>query len=242
MTRGGRALVSTLIALPMFVVLIGLGVWQVERLQRKLEMIAERDAGFTQAPIELTARDADLAGLAWRRVTVTGRFDHDHELHLWHINTDGNAGYDVLTPFVRTDSTDGQVLLVDRGWVPIAAKEATTRAAGQVQGTVTINGFVRLDLEGRTAVTPQNDPARNSWYFVDYAAMAKQAGVPLRPLVVVADASPNPGGLPIGLARPPELTNRHLGYALTWFSLAAALAVIFGLSLRRQLAAPDPAA
>ena len=43
----GRALVSTLIALPMFVVLIGLGVWQVERLQRKLEMIAERDAGFT---------------------------------------------------------------------------------------------------------------------------------------------------------------------------------------------------
>lgn len=242
MTRGGRVLLSTLIALPMFAVLIGLGLWQVQRLQLKLAFIAERDAGFNQPPVELTAGDTDLPALAWRRVTVTGRFDHAHEFHLWHINSDGNAGYDVLTPLVRTDRADGQVVLVDRGWVPVTAKDPAARAAGQVQGAVTINGFVRLDLDSRTAVTPQNDPARNSWYFVDYAAMAKQVGAPLRSLVVVADGTPNPGGLPIGVAQPPELTNRHLGYALTWFSLAGALAVIFGLSLRRQLAAPDTAA
>lgn len=242
MTRSGRILVSALVTLPMFAVLIGLGVWQVQRLQQKLTLVAEREAGFTQPAITLSANDDGLAALAWRRVTVSGRFDHGREFHLWHTNAKGEPGYEVLTPLVRTDDATGKAVLVDRGWVPLANKDAGTRPAGQLPGTVTVSGFVRLDMEARSFVTPKNDADRNTWYVVDYAAMGLLAGMPLRPLVVVADATPNPGGLPIGMTRPPELTNRHLGYAFTWFSLAAALAVIFGLSVRRQLAAPPSGA
>lgn len=241
MTRGGRVVLSSLIALPMFLVLIGLGVWQLQRLEAKLDFIAARDTGFAQAPVELPAGDNDLAALAWRRVSVTGRFDHAHEFHLFRTR-DGKVGYEVLTPLVRTDSAPGQAVLVSRGWVPLDRKDAATRAAAQADGVVAVSGFVRVDLDARSMVTPINDVAGNIWYVVDYAAMGERAGAPLRPLVVVADATPNPGGLPVGVASPPELPNNHLGYALTWFSLAAALAVIWGISLRRQLAAPDLAA
>jgi surfeit locus 1 family protein len=236
MRRGTSILLATLVALPMFVVLIGLGVWQLQRLDVKQQFIAQRERGFGALPMELPGRDGNLQGLAWRRVTVTGRFDHGNEFHLWSLR-DGQAGYDVLTPLARTDSAAGQVLLVDRGWVPVNKKERNTRAEGNVPGDVTVSGFVRIDLDARSAVTPTNDPPKNHWYSVDYAAMGQLSGHFLRTLVVVADATPNPGGLPVGMATPPPVPNRHLGYAVTWFGLAAALALIYGLALRGQFAA-----
>ena len=242
MTRGGRVALSGLIALPMFVVLIGLGVWQLQRLQVKQEFIAQRDLGFSQPVVELTSRDSNLMGLSWRPVTVGGRFDHAHEFHLWRIGPNGDAGYQVLTPLTRTDSAPGQVVLIDRGWVPVARKAPATRAEGQVPGTVTIKGFVRVDLDARGPVTPANDVAGNIWYAVDYNAMSNHSSLYIRPLVVVADSTPNPGGLPIGVSKPPEVPNNHLGYAITWFLLAGALAIIFVLSARRQLASPKSAA
>jgi surfeit locus 1 family protein len=239
MSRGARAFIATLIALPMFVVLIGLGVWQVQRLDVKRQFEAQRERGYGAEPIELPARDSNLQGLAWRRVFVKGRFDHANEFHLWTIR-EGQPGYEVLTPLTRTDNAAGQVILVDRGFVPVSRKQLATRAEGAVTGEVTIHGFTRIDLDARTPVTPANEPATNTWYSVDYAAMGNHAGLFIRPFVVVADATPNPGGLPIGTAAPPPVPNRHLGYAVTWFGLAAALAVIYFLALRRQFAAPRP--
>jgi surfeit locus 1 family protein len=239
MSRGARAFVATLVALPMFVVLIGLGVWQLQRLEVKKAFMFQRERGFTAEAIELPARDSNLQGLAWRRVWVKGRFDHANEFHLWAIR-EGVPGYEVLTPLTRTDAAAGQVILVDRGFVPVNRKQLATRAEGAVEGEVTINGFTRIDLDARSAVTPANEPATNTWYSVDYRAMGLHSGLFIRPFVVVADATPNPGGLPVGTAAPPPVPNRHLEYAITWFALAAALALIYGLSVRRMFAAPRP--
>jgi surfeit locus 1 family protein len=232
-TRGTSVLLATPIVLPMLAVLIGLGVWQLQRLGVKEEIIAQRERAFTAPAVELPAREGNPIDLWWRRVTVTGRFDHANEFHLWSLR-DGQPGYDVLTPLVRTDGAPTQVVLVDRGWVPVERKEIATRGAGAVTGEVTVNGFVRIDLDVRSAVTPANSPATNTWYSVDYAAMGRQSGHYLRELVVVADATPNPGGLPVGMAALPPIPNRHLEYALTWFALAGVLVVIFVLALRRQ--------
>ncbi len=233
MKRGTSVLLSTLIVLPMLAVLVGLGFWQLQRLQQKEEFIAQRAYGFSQPPVELTSRDTNLPSLAWRRVKVTGRFDYTHEFHLWALR-DGRAGYDILTPMTRTDGAPGQLVMVDRGWVPMEKKDPSTRAAGDPEGAVEVNGFVRIDLDGRSAVTPDNDLAKNIWYWVDYNAMSQQLSNFVRPLVVVADATPNAGGLPLGISEPPTLPNRHLEYALTWFGLAVTLVVMFVLMLRRQ--------
>lgn len=136
--------------------------------------------------------------------------------------------------------TGGGVVLVNRGWVPSKRKAPKDRAAGQVEGEVTITGMVRPD--DRTGwFTPDNDPAKNAWFFVDHQAMANHAGLDIvLPWHLVADETKNPGGFPIGGQRPPDLPNNHLQYAITWFSLAVAFAVIWFLyHWRREEDGPE---
>lgn len=96
---------------------------------------------------------------------------------------------------------------------------------------------MRLAPAGKPSIfTPENDPARNSWFYVDLAAMAKAAAiVHVLPFYLDADASPNPGGWPQGGQTETDLPNNHLQYALTWFALAAALIVIYVRFARRRL-------
>jgi surfeit locus 1 family protein len=138
-----------------------------------------------------------------------------------------------VTPLQRGDGT---VLLVDRGFVPTDRKAPETRPAGELAGPVRVTGLVRIAAEGKPSwFTPDNDPARNSWFYVDIAAMAKAAGIagPVLPFYVAADASPNPGGLPQGGRSVTDLPNNHLQYAITWYALALALIAIYIRFARR---------
>ena len=236
------ALGATVIALPAFAVLIALGSWQLERLAWKTEIIAFREARLAAPAIPLPAdlAEADLAkegealaALEYRRVEVAGVLLHEREIYL-AASRRGSVGFDVITPLRRAG---GGVVLVDRGWTPAAARDPARRPQGQVEGQVAVAGVVRL-TGGRGWFTPDNDPARNYWFWLDLPAMARFAGVDAPPLVVVAGPAPNPGGLPIGKETRVELRNDHLQYAITWYALALVLAVIYFLSQRR----PPPAA
>jgi surfeit locus 1 family protein len=116
--------------------------------------------------------------------------------------------------------------------------DPTTRAQAQPEARVEVTGIVTPG--GRASSwTPDNDPARNSWFYVDPAAIAAARGLGPVPakvpdLVVEADATPNPRGLPVGGQTATELPNRHLEYVLTWYSLALALVVIYVLYVRRH--------
>lgn len=220
------------VAVSGFLVLIGLGTWQIERRAWKAELIASRQAGFEAPAVPLPAEIPDPAALEYRRVWVEGRFDHAHEMHLTSRFYRDKAGYQVVTPLLQAD---GAAVLVNRGFVPLASKDPATRAAGQVGGVVRIEGVVRLSsVPG--AFTPANEPGPNLWFYPDIAQMAAAAGLArVRPVFVEAGPAPNPGGLPIGGQTQIDLPNDHLQYAITWYSLALALAVIFGLFCRRQL-------
>jgi surfeit locus 1 family protein len=139
----------------------------------------------------------------------------------------------VLTP-LRLAS--GAVVLVERGWIPRDLRDRARRASGNPAGEVAVEGILRLAPEGRPGwFVPDNDPAKNEWYFLDLAAMARAAGVPdALPFYVEAGPAPNPGGYPLGGQANTELRNEHLQYAITWYCLAAALAVIYLLLLRRE--------
>ena len=79
--------------------------------------------------------------------------------------------------------------------------------------------------------TPQNDPARNLWYWPDAAAMTASAfaaqPVETAPVTIDADASPDPGARPRGGTTRIDLPNRHLEYALTWYGLALTLIGVY---------------
>lgn len=228
------ALWPTIIAFTGFVVLIGLGSWQVQRLMWKADLIAFREAQLAAPAVVL---DDNLSAIgdayAFRRVAVSGTFLHDHEIYL-AASHNQKVGFHVITPLRRTN---GSVVLIDRGFVPSAARPAWLREEGQVGGVVTIEGVIRASPR-RGSLTPDNDPDKNYWFWFDFAAMAAFAGVEAPAFVVEAGPAENPGGLPIGSELRVELRNDHLSYALTWFILAFALAVIFGLSQRVEVESP----
>ncbi len=215
----------TLFTVPAVLAMIGLCVWQVQRLYWKEALIAEREARVA-AEIALPAAGADLSQAEFHRVRLEGSFQHDKELFLGARSRNGNPGYQILTPFTLTD---GQTVLVNRGWVPVERKLPEGRAEGQIAGATTVEGVLRLPHE-RAFMQPDNEPQHNMWFFVDLPAMAATSGAAIRTdLYVDAGPGENPGGFPIGGQTHIEMPNDHLQYAITWGLLAAALVVIYVL-------------
>ena len=221
----------TVFTVPALIVLVALGTWQVNRLAWKEALIDERQARAAQDPAAFPGADADPAAWNFRAVRATGTFLHDKELYLAARTLRGNVGWQVVTPFRRAD---GSVILVNRGWVPQDYRDPATRAAGQPTGPVVLSGVARTS-QIQHWVQPDNEPERNRWFFLDVAAMAAAAGVtPAGPFYLEADAAENPGGLPIGGQARIDLPNNHLQYAVTWYSLAVTLLVIYILYHRRR--------
>jgi surfeit locus 1 family protein len=218
-----------------FLLLLGLGTWQVQRLHWKERLIADRHAAVTAVPMALPRSLAVAEHLEYRHVAATGTFLNDRELFLGASDADGHLGYHVITPLRLTD---GAIVLVDRGFIPENRKALASRAAGELSGEVRVTGLLRLAPTGKPHwFLPDNDVQRNYWLWVDIPAMAKAAGLDhVLPFYMDADATPNPGGLPIGGQTLLYLPNHHLQYAITWYALAVALAVIYTLFVRRRRA------
>lgn len=210
-----------------------LGVWQVQRLAWKQELIRQVDARIHAAPIaapppgQAVTRQADQ----YRRVVVSGRFDHSREALVKAV-TDLGPGYWVLTP-LETDR--GFTVLINRGFVPSERQKPADRAPGQVEGEATVVGLLRL-TEPDGGFLRANDPAGDRWFSRDVAGIAKARGLqgPVAAYFIDADATPNPGGWPRGGLTVVRFANSHLIYALTWFGLALMSAAGFVLFAREE--------
>jgi len=229
----GRSLVAvTLATLAAFAILVSLGVWQMQRLAWKEALLAEIDSRIHAAPQPLPP-SAEWPSLApddyeYRHVRVTGTFEHDHEALVFvgasGLENQPEPGYLVLTP-LRLE--DGGHVIVNRGFVPADRQDATSRAAGQIAGPVTVTGLMRSPQE-RNLFTPADDPQKGLYFTRDPALIA--AHFELRdpaPFTIDEDAEPVPGGLPQGGTTVLDIPNNHFEYALTWFGLAAALAGVY---------------
>jgi surfeit locus 1 family protein len=230
----------TALMLAAFAVLIGLGVWQLQRLEWKQGLIAQIEARTKGPPITLEDAVA-LAGEgrdpSYYRVRVDGRFHHAKERYLYAVS-DGRVGWHVITPL---ETEDGDVVLVDRGFVPDELKDLSARALGQVEKVVTVTGIVRTP-ETQAVFTPDNEPKVNRWFWRDLAGMARSmfpAGTTeVAPFFLEADKSEVPGGWPEGGQTRLEIPNNHLQYAITWFLLAAGLLIVYGLYVRSHYRRP----
>ncbi|MGA7713093.1 MAG: SURF1 family protein [Rhizomicrobium sp.] len=202
----------------LFAFLIGLGVWQLERLQWKLGLIAEANRNLAAAPWSLDEALAKGPAAHYHRVVLDGRFVDGKEAYVYSSGPDGAPVYHVLTPL---ETRDRRMLLVDRGIVPPSLIDPKTRI--QVQGERHVIGVWRVpDAPG--LFTPPADVAHRIWYSRNVAAIAAADHVRLAaPVLVEADAAPNPGGWPKGGQTQITFRNDHLQYAITWFALAAAL-------------------
>lgn len=201
----------TLITLLLFPGFGALGVWQVQRLAWKRDLIARVDARIHAAPVP--APRAATRDDEYRRVTTNGIFLHDRSA-LVLASTVRGAGYWVLTPLRHPDGT---ILMVNRGFVPPDAKTHYDRPNGPVQ----ITGLIRLTEPGGGFLRA-NNPAADRWYSRDVAAIAsaRRLAPAVTSYFIDAQAGSSPGRLPIGGLTVVSFPNNHLQYAITWFALA----------------------
>jgi len=223
----------TVFTVPVVLLLLGLGSWQIERLSWKRELIAQRQAAVAAAPAAAPRSAEEARGMEFHHVTDEGVFLHDKEIFLGATSEAGRNGYQVLTPLREPG---GRIVFVNRGFIPAELKDPAKRAIGQIDSTVRVEGLLRLPpVEKPAWFLPDNRPDLNYWFWVDLSAMAAADRLDkVAPFYIDAGATPNPGGWPRGGITRLELRNDHLQYAITWFSLAVALIVIYFLYHRRN--------
>lgn len=217
-------------------ILCALGVWQVERLQWKLGLIAQVEGRLRTLPVPAPGPDQwaslDLAASEYQPVAVKGRYDHAGEIHVVYTLTEpkgpvGGPGSFVMTPLA---TPGGWYVYVNRGFVPRSKADPASRRAGQIEGETTVVGLFRQPSR-RSWYMPGDDASGNQWLSRDPALYASAEGLPparVAPYIIDARFDPAlPDGLPQGGETVVSFPNNHLGYAITWFGLAAALAGVF---------------
>ncbi len=206
-----RILVPLLIGLVGAGILIGLGVWQVQRLSWKENILATIDARLSAAPVDLP-ETLDPEDDKYLPVRVSGTLEPD-ALHVLVGAKDLGAGYRLIQPLVLDG---GRRIMVDRGLIPLDAK-AAVRETGEVGLVGNLHWPDEID-----GYTPEPDIARGIWFARDVPAMADALGTePVLLVVRRQEAGPQSDeitALPVDTA---AISNNHLQYAITWFSLAA---------------------
>jgi surfeit locus 1 family protein len=213
-------LIAVLAAIPVLLLLLFLGTWQVQRLGWKNDLIA-RIAASEAAPAAALAEPPEMLA----KVRVSGRFDHARE-GLLGLEVRGPVlGARLVTPLLRAGAAP---ILVDRGWVPLERQRAVARPEGEV----TVEGWVHPG-DRPNLFSATDDPAGRRFYTFDPPAIGAALGLPeVAPFGLVA-LGPAGGGLPDPSRTLPRPTNNHLGYAITWYGLALSLVgVLAAFALR----------
>lgn len=231
--RRSARLVITALALLLFSIFIALGTWQVFRLQWKEDLIARVDARVHQAPTALPppAQWPQLNGAKdeYRHVRASGIWLPEKSARVQAV-TDFGSGYWLMTPLKLSD---GSVVWINRGYIAPALKLPLPAPHGEQ----TITGLLRMSQPGG-AFLRKNDPAADRWFSRDVQALASARGLrQVAPFFIDADATPGqdkPESGPVGGLTVVRFANNHLGYALTWFALAAMVAAAWFWILRHE--------
>ena len=227
--RTRRLLWPALSTLVMLALLLGLGTWQVRRLAWKEAILARIAQAETAPAVPLGAGPLS----PFTKVRVTGTLRNDlfalYGAEVRDTRDGPQMGAQLIVPLQRPG--DAPPVLVDRGWVPTQPRQAIDQPAG----TVTVEGYVRAP-EKPGLLSATDDPAGRRFYSLDPASIGAALGLKrVAPFVLVAMGPIGPGVFPQPAQSLPRPPNNHLSYAITWYGLAAVLAVIFVLWSRKVL-------
>lgn len=206
-------------------ILLSLGVWQLQRLQWKEALLAQLAEKAEAHPIDLAAAEglrAQGQDLEFTKVRFRAAFKHD-ALKKMISTYQGAQGWTIITPAI---TADGYAVMIDRGRLPGQRLEHFDQPEGEQE----LTGVIRTHSKGRGYFDPDNDPKDNYWYWWDIPAMFAASGLPPGLKLFPFEVQLLPGTVKVEFPEPPapkaDLSNNHMGYAITWFGFAAALLVM----------------
>ncbi len=193
-------------------VFIGLGTWQIIRLNWKNNLILEIENSLKNPPVELAQSNKEN----FLKIKTSGSIDFDKQIYLYNLNESGTPGFEVINPITIGDEN----FLINRGWIPFEKK-----------GTQEINVFDQkniigtLKLQGRKNIfKPDNDLDENYWFSLNREDILKFTGKNFSKYIIYLDGN-------YQFPRPKKITanisNNHQKYAITWFSLALSILLLY---------------
>ena len=210
----GRLFSMLCFSLCAIVVLLSLGIWQLDRLEWKRSLIAlvEERQGLEVTPLSTLYGLEIISDQSYRRVSVEGVFLNEHSFLLSPRIYSKQSGSHLVTPLRLLDNN---VVTVDRGWVP--QKYLLEGIGGEE--VVSIQATIREPLK-QNLFTPDNDLLKDQWYWMDLDAISMKVGVTVLPIVLEQTQVGGKNTFPVRNQTVVSWSNNHLQYALTWFGLA----------------------
>ena len=199
-------------------VFLALGSWQIIRLNWKLELINQIETSLKDIPVNLS----NSKHKNYLRVKTRGSIDFEKQIYLYNLNEKGKPGFEVINPLKVGNNN----YLLNRGWIPFNKKEDETI---NVIDENYINGVLRKQIKPNM-FKPENDLSENYWFTLDRDDIFKFTGKNFSPYVIYLSGNnefPKPKSITA------NISNNHTKYALTWFSLAISILLIY-LYLRKK--------
>lgn len=216
----------TIVTLPALLTLIGLGSWQLQRLQWKNDLISSFEARSAADAIAIPAANAELDDLEFSSLALDGVFQHDKETLLTGRTYEGNAGFHVVTPLLLDD---GRIILINRGWVSEDYRDPAKRVFSRIDGKTSVVGILRRPgVKGY--FVPENEPENGFWFTLVPRQINQHLGLGKTAInQFYADAlrTSDVVTLPIAAKTKLNLRNAHLSYAITWYGIALALIGVY---------------
>ena len=200
-------------------VFIALGSWQIIRLNWKNNLILEIENSLKNPPVELTKSKKEN----FLKIKTSGTIDFEKQIYLYNLNDSGTPGFEVINPIIIADEN----YLINRGWIPFEKKgiqEIDVIDQNKIIGT--------LKLQGRKNIfKPDNDINKNYWFSLDREDISKFTGKEFSKYIIYLDGNyqfPKPKKITA------NISNNHKKYAITWFSLAISILLLYLLFRKKN--------
>ena len=198
--------------------LLSLGSWQLYRLNWNLDLISEIENSLKNDPVELLKSNKKN----YLRIKTSGQIDFDKQIYIYNLNKSGKPGFEVINPILIGDEN----YLINRGWISFDQKD---QSEINFVNEDKIIGTLKLQTKA-SIFKPENDIEKNYWFTLNRDDVFKYTDKNFSNFIIYLNGdykTPEPKIITA------NISNNHKKYAITWFSMAISILLIY-LYFRRK--------